>query len=71
MPKRFFDIIGPIYDWIIRGTPPASLLDYLQLTHNCDERILEIGAGTGRTVRKIASQCQYLWLLEFVPLLYF
>lgn len=64
MPKRIFDVLGPVYDWIIRGAPPKKLPEYLGLSGNCDERILEIGAGTGRTVQGLADQCMSLWLLD-------
>ncbi|MFX0085802.1 MAG: class I SAM-dependent methyltransferase [Candidatus Hodarchaeota archaeon] len=64
MPKSIFDLLGPLYDWVIRGAPPEHLKEYLALSGNCEEKILEIGAGTGRTVRNLVSQCQSLWLLD-------
>ena len=64
MPKGIFDILSPVYDWIIRGAPPKKLHEYLDLSGNCDERILEIGAGTGRAVQDLIGQCSSLWLLD-------
>ncbi len=57
-------MLSPVYDWIIRGDPPQKLPEYLGLSDNCDERILEVGAGTGRTVQGLADQCRSLWLLD-------
>ncbi|MFW9994232.1 MAG: class I SAM-dependent methyltransferase [Candidatus Odinarchaeota archaeon] len=62
MPKRIFDLVGPVYDKIITGRPPASLVDLLELSGR--ERVLEVGGGTGRTARAIIDHCQELWLLD-------
>jgi ubiquinone/menaquinone biosynthesis C-methylase UbiE len=64
MPNRAFDFIGPFYDWIIRGDPPASLLEYLFLSDSCEEKILEVGAGTGRTAEFLSRFCDSLWLID-------
>ncbi len=64
MPKSIFDLLGPLYDWVIRGDPPKNLPEYLALSGNCVEKILEIGAGTGRAVQNLIYQCQSLWLLD-------
>lgn len=62
MPTRIFDFLSPIYDILIRGTPPSVLIDLLELRGS--ERILEIGAGTGRTVIEISKLAGSLWLLD-------
>ncbi len=64
MPKRFFDFISPIYDYIIRGTLPNSLLNYIQINSSKHERILDIGAGTGRSLKNIALKNNHMWLLD-------
>lgn len=64
MPKRVFDILGPIYDLIIRGSPSKALIKYLMLTENCSEKILEVGAGTGRTMQFLSHYCDSLWLID-------
>jgi demethylmenaquinone methyltransferase/2-methoxy-6-polyprenyl-1,4-benzoquinol methylase len=64
LPKGIFNVLSPIYDWIIRGAPPQKLPEYLGLSGNCDERILEVGAGTGRAVKDLIDQCRSLWLLD-------
>ncbi|MHA1974092.1 MAG: class I SAM-dependent methyltransferase, partial [Candidatus Hodarchaeales archaeon] len=57
-----FDILAPIYDTLIRGSTPDELIKLLNLEGN--EKLLEIGAGTGRTVESIASLCNGLYLLD-------
>jgi demethylmenaquinone methyltransferase/2-methoxy-6-polyprenyl-1,4-benzoquinol methylase len=64
VPKSIFDLLSPVYDWIIRGAPPEHLAEYLSLSGNCEEDILEIGAGTGRAVRDLVDNCRSLWLLD-------
>ena len=64
MPKGFFDVISPVYDFIIRGSPPAILPELLRLKGS--ERILEVGAGTGRSIKDLVknSYSYSIWLLE-------
>ncbi|WP_455142234.1 class I SAM-dependent methyltransferase [Candidatus Hodarchaeum mangrovi] len=62
IPHRFFDFISPIYDLLIKGSTPSDLLTFLNLQGN--EKVLEIGTGTGRTVQKISSLCDQLYLLD-------
>jgi ubiquinone/menaquinone biosynthesis C-methylase UbiE len=64
MPKWIFDFLSPIYDIIIRAAPPSMLFDFMNLSGNCNEKILEIGAGTGRIVTKLSKLCESLWLLD-------
>lgn len=64
MPKGIFDVISPIYDLIIRGAPPTILPELLNLKSN--KRILEIGAGTGRSIKDLVNiiPSNSIWLLE-------
>ena len=62
MPERFFDIIAPLYDYIIRGNPPGELLELLELSGK--EVVCEIGAGTGKQAQAVINSCGSLWLLE-------
>jgi len=62
IPHRIFDFISPIYDLIIKGSTPSELITFLNLQGN--EKVLEIGTGTGRTVQKISSLCKQLYLLD-------
>jgi ubiquinone/menaquinone biosynthesis C-methylase UbiE len=62
IPKFFFDLISPLYDFIIRDDPTRKIIDSLDLTGQ--ERVLEIGAGTGRSIAAIISLAQRVWLLD-------
>ncbi len=62
IPKRFFDLISPLYDFLIRDDPTKKIIDALKLTGR--ERVLEIGAGTGRSIASIISLAQRVWLLD-------
>lgn len=62
IPKRFFDLISPLYDFLIRGDPSQNILDALRLTGT--ENVLEIGAGTGRSIASIISRASSVWLLD-------
>lgn len=62
IPHRFFDFISPVYDLLIKGSTPSELITYLNLQGN--EKVLEIGTGTGRTVQEISSLCEQLFLLD-------
>ena len=62
IPKRFFDLISPVYDFIIRGDPSKNILDALRLTG--EEKVLEIGAGTGRSISSIIQHASTVWLLD-------
>lgn len=64
MPKQIFELLSPIYDCIIRGAPPKALNDFLSLGANCNEKILEIGTGTGRIVQDLSRFCDSLWLMD-------
>ncbi|MFX0183387.1 MAG: class I SAM-dependent methyltransferase [Candidatus Hodarchaeota archaeon] len=64
MPKQIFELLSPIYDYIIRGAPPDTLIDFLSLSANCNEKILEIGTGTGRIVQDLSRYCDSLWLMD-------
>jgi ubiquinone/menaquinone biosynthesis C-methylase UbiE len=64
MPKQIFELLSPIYDYIIRGAPPDTLIDLLNLSANCNEKILEIGTGTGRIVQDLIRFCDSLWLMD-------
>ncbi len=62
IPKRFFDLISPLYDFIIRDDPTKSIVESLNLTGQ--ERVLEIGAGTGRSIASIIALARRVWLLD-------
>lgn len=62
MPKRFFDVIAPLYDTLIKGPPPKNLLEILKVKEN--EKILEIGAGTGRAIQDIIKITNNIWILD-------
>ncbi|MFX0173092.1 MAG: class I SAM-dependent methyltransferase [Candidatus Hodarchaeota archaeon] len=64
MPNQIFDFLSPIYDYVIRGAPPDAIVGLLKLSSNCNERILEIGTGTGRTVQDLCRLCDSLWLMD-------
>ena len=55
-------MISPLYDFLIRDDPTSSVIDALELTGN--ERVLEIGAGTGRSIASIISLAHQVWLLD-------
>jgi len=59
--------LAPIYDTLIRGSTPEELLKLLDLKG--EEKLLEIGAGTGRTVESIANLCDDLYLLDPSPVM--
>ena len=72
MPYRFFDVISPLYDILIRGSPSKRILNLFNMNKNSEFRILEVGAGTGRTAEFINTNFNNtdLWLLEpSVPML--
>ena len=62
IPKRFFDVVSPIYDFLIRGDPTRSIIDILSLTG--EEKVLEIGAGTGRTISAVMDRNKFVWLVD-------
>ena len=62
IPKRFFDLISPLYDFLIRDNPTSKIIDALDLTGQ--EKVLEIGAGTGRSIASIISLARQVWLLD-------
>ena len=62
IPKRFFDLISPLYDFLIRDNPTSKIIELLQLSGQ--ERVLELGAGTGRTVASIIPLVKHVWILD-------
>ncbi|MHA2096546.1 MAG: class I SAM-dependent methyltransferase, partial [Candidatus Hodarchaeales archaeon] len=62
IPKRFFDLISPLYDFLIRDNPTAKIIDALKLTGQ--EQVLEIGTGTGRSIASIIPLARKVWLLD-------
>ena len=62
IPKRFFDLISPLYDFIIRGDPSQNIMTALNLSGT--EKVLEIGAGTGRSISSIIKHTSSVWLLD-------
>ena len=62
IPKRFFDVVSPIYDYFIRGDPTRSIIEFLSLTG--EEKVLEIGAGTGRTIETVLHRNKLVWLVD-------
>ncbi|MHA1996049.1 MAG: class I SAM-dependent methyltransferase [Candidatus Hodarchaeales archaeon] len=62
IPKRFFDFISPLYDFIIRDNPTSKIIEVLKLTGQ--ERVLEIGAGTGRSVASVIPLARQVWILD-------
>jgi ubiquinone/menaquinone biosynthesis C-methylase UbiE len=62
IPKLFFDLISPLYDLLIRDDPTSQIIEILKLTGQ--ERILEIGAGTGRSIGSIIPLAGQVWILD-------
>ncbi|MHA1542445.1 MAG: class I SAM-dependent methyltransferase [Candidatus Hodarchaeales archaeon] len=62
IPKRFFDIISPLYDFIIRGDPTSNILEAIALTGK--EMVLEIGTGTGRSISSLIDLASKIWILD-------
>ena len=62
MPSKIFNFLSPIYDFLIKGAPPPELISLLELEGT--ETVLEIGAGTGRTVTEVSKFAGSLWLLD-------
>ncbi|MHA1940506.1 MAG: class I SAM-dependent methyltransferase [Candidatus Hodarchaeales archaeon] len=51
-----------MYDYLIRGDPTEKIIDLLSLTG--EEKVLEIGAGTGRSIASVMERNQLVWLLD-------
>jgi demethylmenaquinone methyltransferase/2-methoxy-6-polyprenyl-1,4-benzoquinol methylase len=62
VPKFFFDLVSPIYDYLIRGDPIKKIIDILSLTG--EEKVLEIGAGTGRSIETVMAKNSQVWLID-------
>lgn len=60
--KIHFDFLGPIYDFIFPPTKPVKLFDLLDV--QTQEKIIEIGGGTGRTIKYFKRQTDYIYMIE-------
>ncbi len=50
---RHFDVLAPVYDWVVSPPAPDSLRTHLRLP--AAGRLLEVGGGTGRVAAHLRS----------------
>ena len=62
MLKFHFDILAPVYDRLISSQKPENLLKILNL--KSEDKLLEVGGGTGRFAKYFTPYFNEIWLLD-------
>ncbi len=62
--KFHFDLLAPIYNILIKQNFPYKVLNTLQFSEDRNDRILEVGGGTGRFIYSFRNKSKNLWMID-------